>query len=181
MHESRDGGSNAGGTGVMVGSVTDQANLEDVQYVSFVARAAAAVIDVIVMQVGSMFINALFLGMLLGNLTSGNMILATVGPLMVGGAFALFYTVWLESSPWQATLGKRMLGIKVVDLQGRRIGLGMSSWRNMAKGLSMLTLGVGYLMPLWDHRRQALHDKAAGCLVIRATRESAAGRVARFA
>ncbi|MCH8868069.1 MAG: RDD family protein, partial [Proteobacteria bacterium] len=129
----------------------------------------------------SMLINGLFLGMLLGNLTSGNMILATVGPLMVGGAFALFYTVWLESSTWQATLGKRLLGIKVVDLEGRRIGFGKSSWRNMAKGLSMLTLGVGYLMPLWDHRRQALHDKAAGCLVVRATRESAAGRVARFA
>lgn len=187
MHEMQDGGRNpydGGGvsaTGLLAGSVTDQTDSEHVQYVSFGARAAAAVIDLIVMQVGMMIINGLFLAMLLRNLTDANVLLATVGPLIVGGAFALFYTVWLESSPWQATLGKRMLGIKVVDLRGRRIGFGRSSWRNMAKGLSMLTLGVGYLMPLWDHRKQALHDKAAGCLVVRVTREPVAGRVAGFA
>ena len=94
---------------------------------------------------------------------------------------ALFYTVWLESSAWQATLGKRMMGLKVVDLQGRRIGFRTSSCRNLAKGLSMLSLGVGYLMPLWDQRKQALHDKAAGCLIVRATSVPAEGRVAGFA
>lgn len=188
MHETRNGeihlddGCVTGARGACARPVTREADPEDVQYASWGVRAGAAVIDIFVMQVVTMLINTFFIAMLLRSLTDGSVLLATIGPLVVGGAFALFYTVWLESSPWQATLGKRMLGLKVVDLQGQRIGFGTSSWRNMAKGLSMLTLGVGYLMPLWDHRRQALHDKAVGCLVVRAKREpSTAGRVAGFA
>lgn len=113
-----------------------------------------------------MFIDALFLGALLSNLNTTTALLASVGPLVVGGLFALFYSVWLESSAWQATPGKRMLGLKVVDLQGRRINFTRSTTRNLAKALSALSFGLGYLMPLWSMRKQALHDKAAGCFVV---------------
>ena len=189
MYETQIGGRHfddrrgANAAEVFAPPVADRAEPEDVQYAGFGARAGAAVIDMIIMQVVTMLINALFIAMLLRNMTDGSVFLATVGPLIVGGAFAMFYTVWLESSPWQATLGKRMLGLKVVDVQGRRISFGKSSWRNMAKGLSMLSLGVGYLMPLWDRRKQAMHDKAVGCLVVRATGEGSpsSSRVAGFA
>ena len=159
----RDGGAAC----VVDGTVGGWAESPVLSYASFGTRAAAAVIDVVILQMATMGIDGLILGKVLQSPTEGNLLLATIGPLIAGGAFALFYTVWLECSSWQATLGKRMMGIKVVDLEGRRIGFGKSSWRNMAKGLSALSLGVGYLMPLWDHRRQALHDKATGCLVVR--------------
>jgi len=150
-------------------------------YASLRARAAAAVIDIIALQLATVCIEAMFLGPVLQSPTGGNLVLATVGPLILGGAFALFYTVWLECSPWQATLGKRIMGIKVVDLSGGRIGFGTASLRNMAKFLSALTLGIGYLMPLWSPRRQMLHDKAAGCLVVVAASVPTARSVAGLA
>ncbi len=113
-----------------------------------------------------MFIDSFFAGMLLHSLNTATIAAAMIGPLAIGGALALVYSVWLESSVWQATPGKMMMGIKVVDLNGQRITFAKSSWRNLAKSFSVLTLGMGYLMPLWTARRQALHDRAAGCLVV---------------
>lgn len=137
------------------------------RYASFSARAAAVVIDVFVLQAVSILLDSIFCGSLLNHFSATTFLLATVGPTLLYGLFCLFYYVWLESSSWQATLGKRMVGIKVVNLNGERIGFGQSSRRNMAKSLSVLTLGIGYLMPLWDHRKQTLHDKVTRCLVVR--------------
>jgi uncharacterized RDD family membrane protein YckC len=36
----------------------------------------------------------------------------------------LIYSAVLEASPWQATLGKRLLGIRVVDRDGNRLTVG---------------------------------------------------------
>jgi uncharacterized RDD family membrane protein YckC len=141
----------------------------NLQYATFGARAIAAVIDVVILQIAGSMIDAMFMGALLSHISATSIMVATVGPLVANGVLTLFYCVWLESSPWQATLGKRMMGLKVVDVYGKGISFGRSSSRNVSKSLSVLTLGLGYLMPLWTSRRQALHDKAAGCLVIRAT------------
>jgi uncharacterized RDD family membrane protein YckC len=140
----------------------------ELYFAGFGARVGAAVLDFVIVQVVSALIESMFFGAALRNLTGATIMAATVGPLLACGAFAFFYSVWLEASVWQATPGKRIMGLKVVDLDGRRIGLGRSSCRNLAKALSVLTLGVGYLMPLWSRRNQALHDKVAGCLVVRA-------------
>lgn len=78
-----------------------------------------------------------------------------------------FWFAWPESRPRQATVGKKMLGLKVTDLQGRRIGLGRASWRLVAKILSALPLGAGFLMAAFTPRRQGLHDRLAGTLVLR--------------
>lgn len=77
------------------------------------------------------------------------------------------YVAIMESSPLQATLGKMALGVKVTDLQGRRIGFGRATGRYFAQILSSLTLGIGYLMAAFTRRRQCLHDKIAGTLVVR--------------
>ena len=140
----------------------------ELRYASFGARVGAAVLDAVILQVASVFVESMFLGMLLSSLNATTLLATMMGTVVLNGAFAVFYCVWLESSAWQATPGKRIMGLKVVDLEGRRIGFGRSSWRNMAKTLSVLTLGMGYLMPLWSMRKQTLHDKAASCLVIRA-------------
>ncbi|HRX85191.1 MAG TPA: RDD family protein, partial [Phycisphaerae bacterium] len=138
-----------------------------VRYASFGARAAAAFVDFVILQIVSSIINAVFLGVLLSKLDTTTILIATIVPLVLDAAFTMLYSVWLESSKWQATPGKMLMHLKVVDVEGRRISFGRSSWRNFAKGFSMLTLGVGYLMPLWTRRRQALHDQAAGCCVVR--------------
>ena len=99
-------------------------------------------------------------------------------PLQFAGAWTGFivsmvvdwaYAAGFHSSRWQATPGKRACGIKVTDLEGRRIGFGRATSRYLASMLSTLILGIGFLMACWTRRRQALHDKLAGTLVVNET------------
>jgi len=65
----------------------------------------------------------------------------------------------------QATLGKRVLGLRVTDVNGARIFFGRASTRFFGKFLSTATLGFGFLMVLWTQNKQGLHDLVSGCLV----------------
>ena len=77
------------------------------------------------------------------------------------------YYASMESSSWQATLGKKVLGLKVTDLSGNRITFPRASGRFFGKILSGMILGIGFLMAGFTARKQALHDILAGCLVLR--------------
>lgn len=157
-----------------------QAPMGVARYGGFWRRVAASVID----------------GLVLMGLSIVLIIVAMV-VLMAGGApdeqavnrYALVYYLasyavgWLyfaimQSGPWQASLGKRALGIKVVDLQGGRISFGRATGRYFAYLVtSTLTLGIGLLMAAFTKRRQALHDFVAGTLVV--SRETAPEDLAR--
>ena len=80
---------------------------------------------------------------------------------------AWLYWALLESSALQATPGKRMLGLFVTDLQGRRISFARASGRFFGKFISGFLLMAGYIMAGFTERKQALHDALAGCLVVK--------------
>lgn len=86
----------------------------------------------------------------------------------IGVAIAMnwAYRAGMESSPYQATLGKLAMRLKVTDLEGNRLSLGRATWRFLSKMLSTLTLGIGYLMVGFDQRKQGLHDRIAETLVM---------------
>jgi uncharacterized RDD family membrane protein YckC len=77
------------------------------------------------------------------------------------------YFALMESSGSQGTLGKRLLGIRVTDLQGGRIGFGKATGRYFGKILSGMVFMVGFLMAGFTEKKQALHDMLAGTLVVR--------------
>ncbi len=77
------------------------------------------------------------------------------------------YYASLESSSWQATLGKKALGLKVTDLAGNRITFARASGRFFGMLVSGFTLMIGFVMAGFTARKQALHDILAGCLVTR--------------
>jgi len=94
-------------------------------------------------------------------------------PEEVQGVFMLYgiivswiYYAAFESSPLQATIGKLALGMRVTDLEGRRINFGRATGRHFAKIISGIILGIGFLMIAWDKRKQGLHDQYANTLVI---------------
>jgi len=88
--------------------------------------------------------------------------------LLVLGLLAYWlYFALQESSSAQATLGKRILGLKVTDLAGRRIGFGQASGRFFGKIISAMTIYIGFIMAGFTDRKQALHDMIAGTLVVR--------------
>jgi len=79
------------------------------------------------------------------------------------------YTAGLTSSSLQATLGKKILGLKVVDLNGNQISFGKATGRFLASILSGLILGIGYLMVAFNPKKQGLHDQIAGTYVVKNT------------
>lgn len=78
------------------------------------------------------------------------------------------YFAFMHSSSSQATLGKRALGLKVTGMNGQRISFLNATGRYFASFISGIILFIGYLMMLWDDKKQTLHDKLAGTLVIKA-------------
>jgi uncharacterized RDD family membrane protein YckC len=86
---------------------------------------------------------------------------------LVGLLLPLAYYALLESSRWQATVGKRVCGLRVTRLDGQRISLPRAIGRYFAKFLSALILCIGFLMIGWTRRKQGLHDLIAETLVVR--------------
>lgn len=77
----------------------------------------------------------------------------------------IIYSSIAEASIKQATIGKRMMDIKVTDLNGNRLTLGNSIGRNLGKLISNATLGIGYLFCFLNKKQQCLHDIMAETLV----------------
>lgn len=66
------------------------------------------------------------------------------------------------------TVGKKILGIKVVNFKGRKIGLGKSAVRNLLRlvdGLPAFSL-LGLILILYTKNHQRFGDIAAGSLVV---------------
>ena len=78
----------------------------------------------------------------------------------------LYYALQ-ESGSLQATVGKKAMGLKVVDMNGQRISFGKATGRHFGKIISTIILLIGYLMMIWDDKKQTLHDKMANTLVVK--------------
>lgn len=81
--------------------------------------------------------------------------------------FKLIYGSFAESSKTQATIGKKILNIKVTDLEGSQISVGRSLARNFSKILSVIPIFFGYLYSFLNKKNQCWHDIAADTLVIK--------------
>ncbi len=79
---------------------------------------------------------------------------------------SVVYFSLLEASPLQATFGKKMLGVIVVDENGAKLNLKKAFLRNLGKAVSYLTLNTGFALAGLTVNKQALHDIMAKCLVI---------------
>ena len=76
------------------------------------------------------------------------------------------YYTYLEGTSGQ-TLGKKALGIRVVDLGGGgSIGFGRAFLRYIGRIVSAIPLFLGYFWMLWDKEKQTWHDKFANSVVV---------------
>jgi uncharacterized RDD family membrane protein YckC len=133
----------------------NDSNDKVMSYAGVWARFAALLIDSIVITGAIGLVAVLLLDV---SMTSYMIFLI----LLVLGQW--LYFALMESSSG-ATLGKRMMGITVVDLEGSPISFGRASGRYFAKCLSGILL-IGYIMAFFTEKKQALHDLLAGTLVL---------------
>jgi uncharacterized RDD family membrane protein YckC len=152
------------------------------EYAGFWLRVVAAVIDTVVVGVAivAILIPLIFLtglgGFLRGMRDREDM--NDIGFFMIIGIFLTaatlslaltwLYHAFMESSEWQATVGKKALGLVVTDMAGQRVSFARSTGRHFGKIITnMIPAFIGYFMAGFTERKQALHDMIASCLVLR--------------
>lgn len=90
------------------------------------------------------------------------------------GGWLYFST--MESSVYNGTIGKMIVGLRVTDAQGRRVSFGRASGRFAGGRLLASVPHLGGLYFLVDcifvaftPEKRAIHDMCSGCLVLRKT------------
>src|SRR5438309_4163318 len=138
-------------------------------------RLAALILDALVISLLDAIVNGTF-GVT--RVTGG------VVPSIASGGFTSFTTqttvdwIWLTllwgayyavlEGLFGATVGKRLAGIRVTDLEGRRIGWQAAILRNLGRLLDALPLLylLGGFLALTSRQHQRLGDRFAGTLVV---------------
>jgi uncharacterized RDD family membrane protein YckC len=137
---------------------------ENTQYGGFWVRLIALMLDWAVVFV---ILIAALASMATVAASAGMEQLMDLAAWLVATSLPFLYWPVLESSPWQATVGKRVMGLQVTDFDGQRLSFMRALLRAFAKILSSIPLGVGYLLAAFTARKQALHDIIARTLVVR--------------
>jgi len=131
----------------------------ELEYAGFWSRVAALIVDNAIVTIFglALLIAAGFVG-------AGAVVIANLAFFLV----AILYWPLMECSERQATIGKQLLGIQVTDANGARLTFVRSLLRNLAKIISSLPFGLGFLLAAFTARKQALHDMITKCLMVRA-------------
>ncbi len=128
---------------------------ENFRYATFWIRFAAIFIDALMLSVAESLASYIFFDSYASN--DFNIFSMVLGWLYFAG---------MESSSNMGTIGKIIMGIKVVDEQGEKISFLNATGRYLAKIISAAILFIGFIMAAYDVNRQALHDKLAKTFVI---------------
>ncbi|PZP86049.1 MAG: hypothetical protein DI582_03890 [Azospirillum brasilense] len=124
-------------------------------FAGFWIRFVAAIIDGLIL-----FIPNFVVGILLAPAAPAAGQAATSNPLasLVSlGIYIAYYTA-LQGGKWQATVGKRVVGIHVMRTDGSRISHLRALGRYFASFLSAITLLIGYIMAGFTREKTTLHD-----------------------
>ncbi len=94
------------------------------------------------------------------------------GPKVSFAQFIFIFIIWLYyvslTVIYGGTIGKLILGLRVVDQNYQKISWGRAILREIiGKFISGLVFSLGYLWVIFDSKKQAWHDKIAGTYVVK--------------
>ncbi|MBE0656484.1 MAG: RDD family protein [Bryobacteraceae bacterium] len=92
-------------------------------------------------------------------------LLASQSPWLAGAAAVLWWTAF-EASPWQASPGKRLLGMRTIEADGRKVGFGRALGRSVLKALPLAAV------PVWPWAAAAVGAAAAVLILVDRRRRS---------
>ena len=150
-------------------------------YAGFASRAVAIIIDFAIISVISAVVIG-FMSFFFGLPSVQRFIQWVNGFLpgfdqvfieLTGPRFAVFfyflflylYFIFFFSTTGQ-TVGKAIMGLRVVTTDGKRMGVRRSFIRTLCYTLSLAPLGLGFLWVLGEDRRRTWHDKIAHTYVL---------------
>jgi uncharacterized RDD family membrane protein YckC len=125
--------------------------MKKMQYVGFLERLVAILIDTSILVAIELFIPKYHSSL----------------ETFLYGLLGFAYFVFMHAQ-YGATVGKMIMKIKVVTEKGGKIDLATSFVREIASYLSGFVLLLGYISVIWDKKKQGWHDKIAKTVVIKA-------------
>ena len=140
-----------------------QAGAQPVAYGGFWIRLVAYIIDVILLSI-VVGVLATILGV---DLMQPD--IETYDPTLNLVSFVIgwLYFALMESSERGATVGKMVVGLRVVSSNGQRLSFLNATGRYFAKIISAIILFIGFIMIGFTDKKRGLHDMIAGTLVIK--------------
>lgn len=133
------------------------------EYAGFWIRVGAGLIDMAILLAVIYFVYYL-----LNLWTASSLNLHVMAPALgivficFAVAYVLFFWTWRG-----ATLGKMIMGIKIIRTDSSPLTLTHAVIRFFSAILSGLILFIGFIMIAFDERKQGLHDKIADTYVVK--------------
>jgi uncharacterized RDD family membrane protein YckC len=131
----------------------------------FSLRCGALLIDYIVV-VGVLALATLLARVLGGDVRRGGSFILFVGYLTTAGVAFVNFVLLANLSG--RTLGKWIAGLRIERQDGEPLSVGRALLRHLVGyPLTLLTLGLGFLLAAFNPQGRALHDWLAGTVVVR--------------
>ncbi|NQV34086.1 MAG: RDD family protein [Phycisphaeraceae bacterium] len=134
----------------------------DVRYGGFWLRFCAVFLDGIILNLIQWPLRFL-LPLLFSRLPEATFILSYAISLLVTFAYHIFF---VGNPKTQATPGKLAVGLRIIRADGGPMTYAHAAGRYLGTMLSSFTLGIGYLMCVWDDENRCLHDRICNTRVI---------------
>lgn len=126
-------------------------------YAGFLTRVVAIIIDTIIV---------VCIGAAVGFILSGGKETSVQGipALLIPYAYHMILLTYNEG----ATIGKKIMKIKVVKIDGSKMDLGTAFLRTLSYCLSAIPLLLGFIWVAFDSKKQGFHDKIVKTYVVKA-------------
>jgi uncharacterized RDD family membrane protein YckC len=115
-------------------------------------RFVAALIDGVILLVGSLVLR---------------IIVGPAGGFGLGAILTIAYFAYFEGQPAGQTIGKRTMGIRVIDFtNGGSLELSKAVVRSVVRYISGVACAIGFIWALFNKENQTWHDLAAQTVVV---------------
>jgi uncharacterized RDD family membrane protein YckC len=166
-----------GGKSIPANRLPEHVNpINPVSYANFFRRFSAFVIDCVFVTFAILLTYAVVgkvTVVIAGDLSFIGQALATTAEILIAVTITWLYFTVMEASEEMATLGKKIVGLKVIGPDGKAISFGKANVRFWWKCVSAALLGYGFLMINSNGKHQGLHDLRADTTVIMDHHQSA--------
>lgn len=132
----------------------------------FWVRAGAFIIDFVISYLGAWLLLGVFIGVMNPGSDFFDKISDEAAGLLSFGVVIIYHIALL--SKWGTTIGKKLFGLKVVDLEtNNKITINKAVIRSLSYILSSIVFGAGFLVIAFDKKkRQGWHDIIAKTRVV---------------
>lgn len=148
-------------------STSTQAVPGSMNYAGFWIRFFALIIDGVIISVVASLLGLNHVAPMTLNYSgmyssSASMYWSNPGQMWLGLIYVVGFWIWQSATP-----GKMILGLKIVDAEGKSMTWQKAAIRYVGLIISGAVLCLGFIFAAFDAKKQGWHDKLAGTFVVK--------------